>query len=172
MKTSQLRQIIREEIQKEIFGLEEYIRLEEIVVPNVAAQVAAQAAAQNISAAGQETPSPWPFLALAVITAAAPWVIPMLSDVRPVEYVRDWVRRYKLNRVIDRLRKDPEVLEFIKTKKPGIQAFLKTKLSPEEHKYIHNISWNKITKGEINEFYINHTQQLKHLYLINPYLLI
>ena len=47
------------------------------------------------------------------------------------------------------LDKIKESVEFIKTKKPGIQAFLKTKLSPEEHKYIHNISWNKITKGEI-----------------------
>jgi hypothetical protein len=151
MKKSELRQIIKEEIQKEMFGLEEYIILE-IGAPNVAALAAAQAAAQSVGTAGQETSNPWPFLALAVITAASPWVIPMLSDVRPVQYIRDWVKRYKLNRVIDRLRKDPEVLEFIKTKKPGIQNFLKTKLSPEEQKYITNISWNKITKGEIREF--------------------
>ena len=152
MKKSQLQQIIREEIQKEMFGLEEYIRLEEIGVPPVFQQVAAQVAAQSMGTAGQETSNPWPFLALAVITAASPWIIPMLSDVRPIEYARDLVNRYKLNRVIDRLRKDPEVLEFIKSKKPGIQNFLKTKLTPEEQKYVNKISWNKITKGEIMEF--------------------
>ena len=39
------------------------------------------------------------------------------------------IKYYKLNRVIDRLRKDPEVLEFIKNKQPGIQNFLKSKLT-------------------------------------------
>ena len=63
----------------------------------------------------------------------------------------NWVKNYKLNRVIDRLRKDPEVLDFIKSKKPGIQNFLKSKLTDKEQKYIKQISWNKITKGEIQE---------------------
>ena len=39
----------------------------------------------------------------------------------------------------------------LKNKKPGIQNFLKSKLTDKEQKYIKQISWNKITKGEIYE---------------------
>jgi hypothetical protein len=128
--------------------------LYEIVTPATAASIAASAAAnaaRGISSSGGGGESnPWALLALAV-GMSLPIIAVALDQSGLGRKIIDWVKYYKLNRVIDRLRKDPEVLEFIKNKKPGIQNFLKSKLTDKEQKYIKQISWNKITKGEIYE---------------------
>jgi hypothetical protein len=127
--------------------------LDEIVTPATAAAIAASAAAtaaRGVSSSGGGESNPWALLALAV-GMSLPVIAVALDQSGLGKKIIDWVKYYKLNRVIDRLRKDPEVLEFIKSKKPGIQNFLKSKLTDKEQKYIKQISWNKITKGEIYE---------------------
>jgi hypothetical protein len=128
--------------------------LDEIVTPATAAAIAASAAATAArgasSSGGGGESNPWALLALAV-GMSLPIIAVALDQSGLGRKIIDWVKYYKLNRVIDRLRKDPEVLEFIKNKQPGIQNFLKSKLTDKEQKYIKQISWNKITKGEIYE---------------------
>ena len=127
--------------------------LDEIVTPATAASIAASAAAnaaRGISSSGGGENNPWALLAVGVLITL-PVVGLAIAQSGLGEKVINWIKYYKLNRVIDRLRKDPEVLEFIKNKKPGIQNFLKSKLTDKEQKYIKQISWNKITKGEIYE---------------------
>jgi hypothetical protein len=116
---------------------------------NIAA-TAATIAARGISSGDSGESSPWALLTVGVLMAL-PVAGLAISQSGLGEKVINWIKYYKLNRVIDRLRKDPEVLEFIKNKKPGIQNFLKSKLTDKEQKYIKQISWNKITKGEIYE---------------------
>jgi hypothetical protein len=116
---------------------------------NIAA-TAAIIAARGISSGDSGESSPWALLTVGVLMAL-PVAGLAISQSGLGEKVINWIKYYKLNRVIDRLRKDPEVLEFIKNKKPGIQNFLKSKLTDKEQKYIKQISWNKITKGEIYE---------------------
>jgi hypothetical protein len=116
---------------------------------NIAA-TAATIAASGISSGDSGESSPWALLTVGVLMAL-PVAGLAISQSGLGEKVINWIKYYKLNRVIDRLRKDPEVLEFIKNKKPGIQNFLKSKLTDKEQKYIKQISWNKITKGEIYE---------------------
>jgi len=116
---------------------------------NIAA-TAATIAARGISSGDSGESSPWALLTVGVLLAL-PVAGLAISQSGLGEKVINWIKYYKLNRVIDRLRKDPEVLEFIKNKKPGIQNFLKSKLTDKEQKYIKQISWNKITKGEIYE---------------------
>jgi len=117
----------------------------------IAASAAAIAAnATSTSGGGGGASNPWALLTLMVLFSL-PVVGIAIEDRGLGDKVRGWINRYKLNRVINRLRKDPEVLEFIKSKKPGIQNFLKSKLTDKEQKYIKQISWNKITKGEIRE---------------------
>jgi hypothetical protein len=129
---------------------EKYKSINESAAATVAAAAAASMASRGISSGGGGESNPWALLAFGVLM-----VLPIaglaISHSRLGEKVLDWVKYYKLNRVIDRLRKDPEVLEFIKNKKPGIQNFLKTKLTDKEQKYIKQISWGKITKGEVYE---------------------
>jgi hypothetical protein len=116
---------------------------------NIAA-TAATIAARGIPSGDSGESSPWALLTVGVLMAL-PVAGLAISQSGLGEKVINWIKYYKLNRVIDRLRKDPEVLEFIKNKKPGIQNFLKSKLTDKEQKYIKQISWNKITKGEIYE---------------------
>jgi hypothetical protein len=116
---------------------------------NIAA-TAATIAARGISSGDSGESSPWALLTVGVLMAL-PVAGLAISQSGLGEKVINWIKYYKLNRVIDRLRKDPEVLEFIKNKQPGIQNFLKSKLTDKEQKYIKQISWNKITKGEIYE---------------------
>ena len=118
-------------------------------VANIAA-TAATIAARGIPSGGSGESNPWALLAVGVLMAL-PVAGLAISQSGLGEKVINWIKYYKLNRVIDRLRKDPEVLEFIKNKQPGIQNFLKSKLTDKEQKYIKQISWNKITKGEIYE---------------------
>jgi hypothetical protein len=107
-------------------------------------------ASRGMSSSGGGESSPWALLTVGVLMAL-PIAGLAISQSGLGEKVINWIKYYKLNRVIDRLRKDPEVLEFIKNKQPGIQNFLKSKLTDKEQKYIKQISWNKITKGEIYE---------------------
>ena len=116
-----------------------------------AAASAAMIAARGINSDGSGGESnPWALLTVGVLMAL-PFAGLAIAQSGLGKKVMNWLEKYKLNRVIDRLRKDPEVLEFIKSKKPGIQNFLKSKLTDKEQKYIKQISWNKITKGEIHE---------------------
>jgi len=117
---------------------------------SIAASAAATAASGVSSNGGGGESNPWVMLAVGVMVGL-PIAGLAISQSGLGEKVINWVNRYKLNRVIDRLRKDPEVLKFIQSKQPGIQNFLKSKLTDKEQKYIKQISWNKITKGEINE---------------------
>ena len=112
--------------------------LDEIVTPATAASIAASAAAnaaRGISSSGGGESNPWALLAVGVLMAL-PVAGLAIAQSGLGEKVINWIKYYKLNRVIDRLRKDPEVLEFIKNKKPGIQNFLKSKLTDKEQKYI------------------------------------
>jgi hypothetical protein len=116
-----------------------------------AATAAAAAAIAGTGGSSNNVESnPWALLAVGVLMTL-PIAGLAISQSGLGEKVINWIKHYRLNRVIDRLRKDPEVLEFIQSKKPGIQNFLKSKLTDKEQKYIKQISWNKITKGEIYE---------------------
>ena len=130
--------------------LEEELDESAAVTATTAAGSAAVTAARGISSSGGGESNPWALLTVGVLIAL-PVVGLAIAQSGLGEKVINWIKYYKLNRVIDRLRKDPEVLEFIKNKKPGIQNFLKSKLTDKEQKYIKQISWNKITKGEIYE---------------------
>ena len=126
--------------------------LDESAIATAAASAAMSAAREITSGVGEN--NPWALLAGGVFMALSmsmPAIAFALDNSGLDGKIRKWVNHYKLNRVINRLRKDPEVIEFIKSKKPGIQNFLKSKLTDKEQKYIKQISWNKITKGEIRE---------------------
>jgi hypothetical protein len=129
---------------------EELKEISPITVTHIAASAASTAARGISSSEGGGESNPWVLLAIGVLMTL-PVAGLAISQSGLGEKVINWVKYYKLNRVIDRLRKDPEVLEYIKDKKPGIQNFLKSKLTDKEQKYIKQISWNKITKGEIYE---------------------
>jgi len=125
--------------------------LNESAAAVTAATAAAAAAIAGTGGSSNNVESnPWALLAVGVLMTL-PIAGLAISQSGLGEKVINWIKYYRLNRVIDRLRKDPEVLEFIQSKKPGIQNFLKSKLTDKEQKYIKQISWNKITKGEINE---------------------
>lgn len=121
----------------------------------IAAATAAGIAARSIGHHGGEVPSnPWALLAVGV-ALSIPLIGIALAGTDTGEKIISWWEKKKLdhnlNRIVTKLRNDPEVLEFIKSKKPGIQSLLKSKLDPEDQKYVKNLSWNVVTKGEIKE---------------------
>ena len=129
--------------------------LNEIAVPAAAAAAAASAATTATTLAAKaatdsSTLTSDQLLLLGVIMGI-PAVASIVYNSGVVGKIKDWINNYKLNGVIKRLREDPEVIEFIKSKKPGIQNLLKSKLTDKEQKYLKQISWDKITKGEIKE---------------------
>jgi hypothetical protein len=141
--------------------------LDESVVAATAAAIAARSASSSSNNA-LSTLTPDQLLLLAVMVGV-PSLAAIVYNSGLVDKVKNWINNYKLNGVIKRLREDPEVIEFIKSKKPGIQNFLKSKLTDKEQKYLKRISWNKITKGEIKEGQVNEAEyQGKKVQLNKP----
>jgi hypothetical protein len=121
--------------------------LDEIAIPAAAAIAAAAATAAGSNATSPPITSDQ--LLLLGVIMGIPAVAAIVYNSGVASKIKNWINNFKLDGVIKRLREDPEVIEFIKNKKPGIQNFLKSKLTDKEQKYLKQISWNKITKGEI-----------------------
>jgi hypothetical protein len=76
------------------------------------------------------------------------------DDLRtPAEVIRDWRRDRIVSGAIDKLSKDPEIVEFLKlpwNKQRGKwQALVSTKLTDKEMKHINSISRDRVKSGKI-----------------------
>jgi len=64
-----------------------------------------------------------------------------------------WKRDRKVNKILDRLQKDPEIIEFLalpaNQQKGKWQKLVSTKLNKDEIEYLNSVSRDRVKKGKI-----------------------
>lgn len=146
MKKSDLKQIIREEIQK-VFDEQRKSQLDEAFeLTPVAMLLLPFLAAKLGSDLG---------MLIAVATDA---------DVNIIQSIKDWWKSRKddkaMNKIADRLKNDPEVQYFVDPKnqnKRGWRKMLATKLTPQEQEYIKSLYKSRF-KNNISEGSVKNLQ--------------
>jgi len=88
-------------------------------------------------------------------------------SLNPLDWWRKWKGNRRLRRIIDILKKDTEVMEFLK--KPESQQrgkwkiLLKSKLGEEDHKFINSISRNQVRTSQGESNIINENLRMQFL---------
>lgn len=82
------------------------------------------------------------------VSYLVPWVLSFIYGKKWIEYphqvIKRWYEDKKFAKILDRLKDDPDIKQFIsqppKKRHPGWRDLLRSKLSDEEIKYIHKIT--------------------------------
>jgi hypothetical protein len=81
----------------------------------------------------------------AVAGGLAAYAKDKISSLNPIPAIKQWwadrQKRKALEPIVAKLKKDPEVMKYVANRNmKGIQAIIKSKLSPEEQKYIGSLT--------------------------------
>ena len=130
MKLSQLNQIIKEEVQKELNESAEVMNATSIILP-----------ALGVLAG----------IPLGVLAGKA-----FLHDEPIIQQIKDWWQSKQdnkaMNKIANRIKDDPEVVAFLKNpNKRGWQKMLASKLTDDEQQYVRSIYKNRIKSIKPND---------------------
>ena len=75
------------------------------------------------------------------------------DDISLKQWWNDWRRDRKVNKILDRLKDDPEILQFLNLpdsqQRGKWQKLLSSKLNKDEIEYLNSISRNRVKRGKI-----------------------
>lgn len=79
-----------------------------------------------------------------------------LGSLNPIPAIKQWwadrQKRKALEPIVAKLKKDPEVMKYVANRNmKGIQAAIKSKLSPEEQKYIGSLTRDALSESQMRE---------------------
>jgi hypothetical protein len=79
-----------------------------------------------------------------------------LGSLNPIPAIKQWwadrQKRKALEPIVAKLKKDPEVMKYVANRNmKGIQAVIKSKLSPEEQKYIGSLTRDALSESTLGE---------------------
>lgn len=75
------------------------------------------------------------------------------DDISIRDWWNEWRRDRKVNKILDKLKDDPEILQFLDLpnaqQRGNWQKLIMTKLTADEQKYITSISRDRVKRGKI-----------------------
>jgi len=75
------------------------------------------------------------------------------DDISIKDWWNEWKKDRKVNKILDKLKDDPEILQFLELpnaqQRGNWQKLIMTKLTTDEQKYITSISRDRVKRGKI-----------------------